>query len=786
MSIPTLFIKGMLAAPNGNPELQKELNEWVPIEYILNWFKNHQSKTGIENRVLLLLSMTASGKSTALPPEIYKSFIMGAARGPGIICTQPRVVTAIENVNDMLNHYSKFLRRGETVGWSTKYNKLRPKSYGLLSATIGTLSQQLRVLNDEEIIAKYKFILIDEVHERDLQTDMTIYMLKNFLLRNQTNINCPFVVLMSATFDPKSFLNYFNINLINNFIWCRGETAGFDEIWDWNQGRIINDYARGASTVVEKIVTESTSDEPGKSDILIFMPGAAEITQTKMWLNRLNEKLASDGKNVLSILHIDSNVVDSQGPDYKKVMVIPVEKHEVFIKGKKYIPERRVIISTNVAETGLTIASLKYVIDAGFNREMEYNPIHGIRGLITKPAPKSRIKQRRGRAGRKFRGVFYPLYPQYIYEKLPELQLPQILIEDISEIMIDIIGEQLKFKRLNGENDPQFSLEDIDMVDVPSPDAISSGLEKLYTLGFLSPIAPKWDIDIKEIISGDYGKRFSLTKLGALASLFNMISPESIRAILAAYSWGCSILDIVTIIAYLTMDGKSFVSVPESTDGSPPKKVNINWNDVYKNGLPGFITSSGMIYKMRLLISDEFIDGLILFNAIKYIISGSEPKSTINNLQSWCSKNNISYKGALEFIRKRDELIEQMLMAGFELFAWETESILNSDSSSFMNIITKLKYCIYDGYRNNMLIRDGTVYKTLSGLVVNTPKLFKEDEINLAEREEYGFILEVLPSAVVYHGLELKYNRKTFLFEIIADKISSLDSFVSWDPELAN
>ena len=149
------------------------------------------------------------------------------------------------------------LRKGETIGWSTKYNKLRPKSFGLLSATVGTLAQQMRTLTDEEISAKYKIILIDETHERDLETDMTIYMLKNFLLRNVNKESCPFVVLMSATFDPDSFLRYFNVQLLTNYIWCRGATAHIEEMWDWNQDRTVNNYTQSASAVVEKIVNDN-------------------------------------------------------------------------------------------------------------------------------------------------------------------------------------------------------------------------------------------------------------------------------------------------------------------------------------------------------------------------------------------------------------------------------------------------------------------------------------------------------------------------------------------------
>ncbi len=788
-TLPTLLIKGNLFPPNGDMSLKKELDEWVPVEYIMNWFKERLSKTGVENRVLVLKSETASGKSTAIPPELYKNFIRGSDSKAGIICTQPRVLTSIENVNEMLKipSYAKILKLGDTIGWSTKYNKLRPKSVGLLSATIGTLAQELKTSTDEEIMEKYRFILIDETHERDLQTDMTIYMLKNLLRRSATNAKCPFVVLMSATFDPQSFLDYFNVAVATNHIWCKGAPASIEEMWDWNQGRTVNNYTQAAATVVEEIVRKNPDDDPAAGDILIFLPGAAEFTMTKYWLVKLNKKLAEEGAKVFSLLQIDSVAVSTRNIDYMRTLVIPVQDHIVHINGKDYVPSRRVIMSTNVAETGLTLSNLKYSIDAGFNREIEYNPIYNIRGLLTKPAPQSRIRQRRGRVGRKFPGVFYPLYPKYIHERLPELQYPQILIEDISLIMMDIIVEQLKVKRIAGDRDPQFVVSDIDMIDPPTPDAVMSCLEKLYNLGYISLKAPPYDADLHAFISApeDDAPRFSITKLGALAATFTMLTPETTRMILAAYSWGCSVLDVITIGAYLLIESKSFSAMPDTVSDNP-KRLLINWLQVYKDGLPGaIITSKDILYKIRLLMADDFIHGVILFNAVKYIASQSSAKKSANKLQKWCTQCNISHKACLDLIKVRDDIIEQMLAAGFEIFAGEENALSKATSDTFVDTITRLKYCIYDGYRGNLLTKDGQNYKTSTNLTVATPKLFHEDERKVAEKSEYKFVLGVAPDVLIFHELSLKYNRVSSMYDVITDRVSAMDGFVSVDTDFA-
>jgi HrpA-like RNA helicase len=785
MGLPTLLIQGNLYSDD--PEEKKILDQYIPIDYVMDWFKQRISKTGLENRVLTILALTASGKSTAIAPYLYKNFVHERGNVPGIIQTQPRVITAIGVVKEMLKNYP-YLKLEKNIGWSTKYNKLRPKDTGLLSATIGTLTQMLKTNSDDEIMKKYKFILVDETHERNLQTDMAIYMLKNFLLRNRENPNAPFVVLMSATFDPQSLLDYFGVQKKTNFIWCRGESHGFDEMWDWNQGRTVNNYTQAASNVVEKILDENQDDDPLKADILIFLPGMGEIKETATWLDKLNAKMASNKKKVFSVLKIDGEAVNNNTLDYRR-LDMPLSEHEITIAGVKHIPSRRVILSTNVAETGLTLENLKYVIDAGFNREVEYNPVYGIRGLITRPAPKSRVKQRRGRAGRKFRGVFYPLYPKYIHDKLPELQLPQILIEDISEIALDIVNEQLKAKSLAKVQNKEFLIHDIDMVDPPTPDALSSTLEKLYTIGLISPIAPDWVpelTDASKLVLGEFDKhddvnRFGMTKLGHIARMFSMILPDSVRMILSAYSWGCSVLDMVTIAAFVKASPREYsAKAPEESRGPPPK---INWASVYKTGMPGYFGSAGMLYKTRLLIADDFINGLILFNAVKNIITGGEYKKSIGELKKWCESNFISFRAILEFIRNRDEIIEQMLTLHMDIFVNEDSSLSKSTQESFMNIITKIKYCIYEGFRCNILTKLGDEYFTANGLKVTTPKLFRSDEEQLANASEYGFIIGVKPTHLVYKELALKYNHKTNMYDVVVENMSCLDGFVAPDSD---
>lgn len=806
--LPTLMRKGNLVAPDGKESTKRKLDQFIPYLYIIDWFTQRLNKTGVNNRLLILRSETASGKSTVIPARIAESFTLKNNKNdPGVICTQPRVATAIGTTYQIMQNY-KIFRLGYTIGWSTKHNKLKPQNNGLLFATVQTLTQLLKISSDEEFETKFKFVLIDETHERDLGTDMAICMLKNLLRRRSNSTSCPFVVLMSATFDPDSLLNYFGVSKETNFIWCTGASQGFDTYW-WgsydisknNAGDVskILDYTKTAADVVKKIVFEHTDDEQEKGNILIFLPGKAEMLSTAGFLRSINFELIKAGHRPFVVLMLDSDTVRAENDDYQRITFIKVGDQKTKINDVIYTPQRMVIMCTNVAETGLTIEGLKYVIDAGFNREMEYNPLYGVSGLITKSAPQSRIKQRRGRAGRKFPGVFYPLYTEETYNKLQVIQYPQVLVGDVKLIILDIINEQMKAKTLAGDDSPQFIIDDIDMVDPPTPEAMSEVIEKLYMIGLVSTNAPKWN----EFINEDNIKMmnnniFGLSNLGMIASQMPT-TIESSRMIMAGYSYDCSIMDLITIAAYLSIDERSIVLNPpeeRNPDGSIKKKpkLQINWAKIYSVGMPQFIHDP---YEYRALVADDFIDGLILFCAIRKLLDTVQCNRYIAQITEFCNSTNLNILAILGFISNRDEIIEAMITAGINVMYNFNNSIAETSADNFMDYIVKLKYCIYDGYRCNVMMLNCNdqfcTYKTLMGLTVNKPKTFSVTDKNIINAQLYNQIFAGTPKFIIYRNLSISAPRPTKSFDrkptapqvdtwtANADKISVLDGFVAID-----
>ncbi|SME64767.1 ATP-dependent helicase HrpA [Faustovirus ST1] len=779
-SKPTLFSVGKLRAPNGDAGLQAELDQQVPIKYTTNWFSLRQDKVGVENRVLIFKAETASGKSTAFPPELYLSQILhsdyNARPGnvPGIICTQPRTLTAIKNVLQILYEsgpeYPKFLKLGESIGWSTKFDKVRTRNYGILYATIGTLQMQLKTYTDEEIMARYRYILIDETHERDLQTDTTIYMLKNLLLRNRMNPRCPFVALMSATFNSDHYLSYFGLSKDTNYIHVEGRTHEIKEHWDWMVKNNISAerYPAMALEAIKVIMRDGEGDPSDQSDILVFMPGDAEIRDTLKLIEAYNNVLYSETNHAIIAVGISSRA-QGEGGHKMNIPFTPVDQLEMEINGARVKPVRKVIISTNIAETGLTINTLKYVIDCGYNRETEFNPNFGVKTLLTKPAPKSRIRQRKGRAGRKFAGEFYPLYTQEVYNQLPEQQFPQIFIEDTTDILLTVVTEQAKMRILSSlpAGDPQiipvdaelgFNLSSIDMLDPPAPDSLQLALERCYSAGY---IAPK--NETSDMING-----LIVTKLGKYVNDTNLPLLHA-KMILSGFAWKCSILDLITGSSFVQLGLRDFMIKPF---------IPINWQKIYSCALPTKFTDEKSFLRARLLIGDSFIDGVCMYEAICKQLKRVSGVNSYSYLVKWCEDNAVQFKTVMIWLQTRDEIIDQLLKNDADVFKHESEALRNTTEDTLSDYIVKYKYCIYEGFKCNLLTHTNNHYRTLGGRSVVVPNLLKDAPRDLARK----ISIKENPKYVLYAELNADRIRDENYYEIKAESYSVMDGWVNIDP----
>jgi HrpA-like RNA helicase len=605
-----------------------------------------------------------------------------------------------------------------------------------------------------------------------MATDLAIAMLKSMLIRNATNVNCPFVVIMSATFDPKGFIDYFNVPLLTNHISVKGINYRITDIY---LERATKNYIIDAMAIIRDICYRPNEEK--RCDILVFLPSIEYFNLLMLSLNSLNEELAIDGKNVFSPIMVNRAAVQEQNRDF--IRTTSELNYNISIGGKDYIPTRRIVLSNTVAETGLTLDNLKYVIDSGWYFGSIYNPALRVGGILMSAAPQSRIKQRRGRVGRNFPGECYYLYSRKIHKTCEVQQKPAIQIENVSAVFIDLIKEQYKTKVAAGNSDPEFLLSDLDLIDDITPDMALNLVELFTALGFLSCQAPRYRATLQEMIADpDYPReksRHGLTLLGAMYASFTneTMTPECARMILAAYSWGVSVLDMITIAAFLCME------MPLFTPANTSKPVDMQV--IYKAGLPGFLTGSDMNLRIKSIIGCELIDGLIVHHAITSVVHGKDPYQALVTLRNWCADVNLKYHNVLDLCATRDKFIEQMLASEFNVFKDGGVRIWGCSPDTLMDVLCRFKHCIYDGFRCNLLTRDKHgEYYTTHGLKVVTPDLFK----NLGKKitdAGYEEILKIEPTYVVYHRLEIRENRKTRDYEIRVGKFSIMDGFVSVD-----
>ena len=169
------------------------------------------------DRILIIRSSTGSGKSTLLPPEFYHLFYEKDSRN--IACTQPRVLNALSLPAEIVpwhsaEHLAKTgktqrtpLKLGQNIGYQTGNFIQKPPS-GIVYMTIGILQAQLNVMTIVDFMNKYSVIFIDEAHERSINLDNTLFLLKRLVSNSYQNPKCPFVVIMSATLDTHLYCDY--------------------------------------------------------------------------------------------------------------------------------------------------------------------------------------------------------------------------------------------------------------------------------------------------------------------------------------------------------------------------------------------------------------------------------------------------------------------------------------------------------------------------------------------------------------------------------------------------
>lgn len=412
-------------------DIQKSLPVYKCQSNLLKTIKN--------NQIVIITGDTGCGKSTQIPQYLFKD---GYGLTGNIACTQPRRVGAISLANRVCDEIG--CRLGEEVGYSIRFENCTSSITKIHYMTDGVL---LRELQADPLLQCYSVIIIDEAHERTIQTDALFGILKCLTAKRQELK----LIISSATLHADKFAHYFHNAAIFTI-----------------PGRLYKVKIKFAKKTekdyIDEVVNKVMKIHTGKplGDILVFLPGQEEIEACCNQIRKRN-------RNYSEIKH---------RPD---LLILPafsaLAKKEL---SKIFAPTprncRKVVVATNIAETSLTIDGIVYVIDPGLVKQKVYNPQLGIDQLVTTDVSRAQGDQRAGRAGRVGRGVCYRLYTERHFEKkmLP-YTIPEIQRANLSNTVL-----QLKSIGIH-------DVERFDFIDHPGRGRLSEAVRELEDLLALRP-----------------------------------------------------------------------------------------------------------------------------------------------------------------------------------------------------------------------------------------------------------------------------------------------------------
>ena len=380
------------------------------------------------NRVVLI-APTGSGKTTQVPQMVLDA---GLAGSRNVVVLQPRRVAARTVAARVA--WERNSPVGREVGYQIRFDDRTDAGTRISFITEGVL---LRRIQDDPQLQDVGVLLFDEFHERNLLSDVALALVKQLQKTTRPDLK---VAVMSATLDAEPVAKYLDGCPI---IVSEGQSWPVElRYLDYHDERPVTDQAADA---VERIIASG-----GPGDILIFMPGMGEILSTMNAIRaaRLGERVA------LIPLHGELS---------------PEEQDLAFAPNAL----RKVVVSTNVAETSVTIDGIRHVIDAGLARVARYDAERGIGTLGLEEISRASADQRKGRAGRTAPGTCWRLWTESGHLNRPERNTPEIQRADLAEVV-------LLLHSLGIRHAARF-----DWLDRPDPQAVDRAEALLRLLGAL-------------------------------------------------------------------------------------------------------------------------------------------------------------------------------------------------------------------------------------------------------------------------------------------------------------
>lgn len=412
------------------PLIQPSYDNQLPIhqrrEEIITAIRQHP--------VVIVAGETGSGKTTQLPKFLLEC---GLGKKGLIGCTQPRRVAALSVAERIAKELKVPL--GREVGAKIRFTEKTSAATAIKVMTDGIL---LNEIQEDPTLRAYDAILIDEAHERSLNIDFIL----GSLIQIRSKRKDLKIVITSATIDTATFSKAFGdapvIEVSGRMYPVDLRYRPIGSAGDTSQSPTPDNYIDAAVDAVEEILLENQT-----GDILIFLPAERDI-------HELKSHFETSSARSCEVLLLYGRLANA-------------EQQRIFRTGGK----RRIILSTNIAETSLTVPGIRYVVDTGYARISRYSTHSRTQRLPIEPISRSSADQRKGRCGRISDGICYRLYSEEDYHSRPPFNTPEIHRSNLASVILRMIAFRL------GEVDT------FPFIDPPPESAIRGGYRLLSELG---------------------------------------------------------------------------------------------------------------------------------------------------------------------------------------------------------------------------------------------------------------------------------------------------------------